>query len=1553
MPNIETDEVLVNRNSTTYKTTVGAMADLQDNDLMLVNRAGTTYTVTGKEIKDSVQTEEAPVITSAVLTQNQVNGDRYTSNEFTTTITYEEDPFPPPQIKMEAEIKGVLGIEASTDTIQTVEADGKTLRMTSAFNLDNGVFEVGDQVQQAGETKFTSSPISVVGADVDNITTFYSTRTTETFNFADYTGAATVAMLRIYNGEQGGEGSSQSNGSGGPGGRGGQQGQMYGRTSTVADTPNWTTNDINGWDSLITPDPPAYNGSNPGANGTSGNLPNQTWQDYFSGYLTFNSGNGGTGTLHNSGSPGAGYGGSGGNGGVQFSRAGTPFSIVTEGDTFGDDTYLFDSSVGGLRGQEPKTDDARGGPGGNGGRGYGAGGGGGGGETTMAGNNSGRGSGGAGGPGVALAAVTGQRFFATAYKFQNPGDIANISAGQTFVASSGATGTVVSVDALNLSVLLNIESGTVTLSNTIEFTTPAGKGTIDSIDTTVTPATVVIDPITSGAFAEGQFLVFQTPQPILVTPRTDDITQINGDVLTFSGDKDLLNFSNGDPITMVNADGSAAEALIQTSAIAKGEAINGIVYGNYLTSNAGEMQNTHNAFNGSPSRYNPSQSQSRAPQAITTFTPPTPIPYNTLEFGMNGTSSSRNSRGEYSVNGASFQVGPEGNDKLDMENQLVNGPGVLNNLRILEQHAGDPGGSQSLARFYYVKIDGEYLLDADFEGAGAKLTFEDDTNLEYFKAGDQVVSGLSSNLSTQIYTGTGQAKSITNVGFSPDLVWIKRRDGANAHVLFDTARGVQKQLECNNSNIEVTISDSVTSFDADGFTMGAFSQGSENGNVFSAWCFDAGTDDYATSNFGGVTMPTYYKASTKKGFSVCTYTGGGGNNSYGHGLGAAPDFVIVKRRDGGSTDWATYHSAVSGMKTGALSINTNGAFEPGTETQWNANIDFDDTAVYLSNGGESTNVGGASYVAWNWVETPGVSKFGQYSGQFDAQVIDCGFAPALVMVKRHNAAGSNWVMTYPSGQYVLANESNGVADSGSQSIKLTDNGFILPQNADTDVNTNGNSYLYCAWSAQTVYGTVFEDADVVNKTMTVQGSSTWDATNQSQTWSSGADTSWSNTNPASNLFNGSTGSNQEAWGDKAFVNFTNLTANESLEAYYYAGAVAQGSEPASEQWQINGTDIGTVHPNPGGVTTTQWVDLTPYFTFPLDITTLRSANNNSGGMFAIKVDGKTLVDPSNSATNWSTELTSDNAWNYESLASAFDGTTGTGANATGGTNEGTRTLSGFATYFPNGQGPYTVEVASTTNMEISINNGQFTVTGAVPGQFATVGTVDEFSNLNINLSTNGGVYLSGIKVNGEWLLDQGVRDLGPSTVATIKSGTGTVNSIDAQNNAMTIDNNNGQWVTGYYVQTPEKPAISQTGYLIFGSGGDVTGVTLAPQPAVVMVDANPVLTFPATFGTGETPDTELPYPTSLMTKITATNVFSDGTVNTASANTNVLYPTTTTFTALSANASSSYTTAGVAQLAANLATFSGREAAANNDPTDMQGVMSARQTEINDYINGL
>ena len=91
------------------------------------------------------------------------------------------------------------------------------------------------------------------------------------------------------------------------------------------------------------------------------------------------------------------------------------------------------------------------------------------------------------------------------------------------------------------------------------------------------------------------------------------------------------------------------------------------------------------------------------------------------------------------------------------------------------------------------------------------------------------------------YTGTGATRSITGVGFQPDLVWTKSRSNAETHKLVDSVRGATKALSSDTTGDEVTES-GLTSFDSDGFTVDGTTDTGYNTNTYTyvGWAWKIG-----------------------------------------------------------------------------------------------------------------------------------------------------------------------------------------------------------------------------------------------------------------------------------------------------------------------------------------------------------------------------------------------------------------------------------------------------------------------------------------------------------------------------------------------------------------------------------------------------------------------------------------------------------------------------------------------------------------------------------------
>jgi hypothetical protein len=321
------------------------------------------------------------------------------------------------------------------------------------------------------------------------------------------------------------------------------------------------------------------------------------------------------------------------------------------------------------------------------------------------------------------------------------------------------------------------------------------------------------------------------------------------------------------------------------------------------------------------------------------------------------------------------------------------------------------------------------------------------------------------------YTGTGASLTVANTvgsaSFQPDFVWVKGRSGATDHALYDSVRGVQKQLESNQSGAETTETTGLTAFGSTGFTVGALAQMNTSAATYVAWQWKAGGN--AVTNTDG-TITTTVSASPSSGFSVMTYTGTGiDNKTIGHGLGAAPKFLIWKPR-ASATDWMVWHTGLSGFNYD-VRLNTTAA--QGTGANPLNNTAPSSTVITLRNQGD-VNGSGTTIVCYAFAPVAGYSAFGKYTGNgsADGPFIYTGFRPRLMMWKRTDAV-ADWYMwdttrdTYNGGGKVLwPNYSNGETDYGTGSSGLWDilsNGFKLRTNSG-GMNTNGANMIYMAFA---------------------------------------------------------------------------------------------------------------------------------------------------------------------------------------------------------------------------------------------------------------------------------------------------------------------------------------------------------------------------------------------------------------------------------------------------------------------------------------------------------
>ena len=326
------------------------------------------------------------------------------------------------------------------------------------------------------------------------------------------------------------------------------------------------------------------------------------------------------------------------------------------------------------------------------------------------------------------------------------------------------------------------------------------------------------------------------------------------------------------------------------------------------------------------------------------------------------------------------------------------------------------------------------------------------------------------------YTGNGTAigsggQAITLDGdedMQPDWVWIKDRSDSDRPRMFDVIRGVTKELDTSDTTGETTLTEGLTTFGSDGFTVGNHEGVNSNTDSFVAWCWKAGGS--GSSNTDGSINTIKTSANTTSGFSINTFTGTQNVGTVGHGLGSAPGVMIVKNTADSSDAWYVYHQGLaSDPETDYIILNTTAA-KVDYNTPWNDTAPTSSVFTVGADGGN--NESGSTMAAYCFAEKQGFSKFGSYTGNGSSSAnsgpfVYLGFKPSLVIVK--NTSGTEGWQIWDNkrssfngqGSNISPNSSN--AESTGVRVHFFSNGFQLVSSG-ADQNTDGNVFIYMAFA---------------------------------------------------------------------------------------------------------------------------------------------------------------------------------------------------------------------------------------------------------------------------------------------------------------------------------------------------------------------------------------------------------------------------------------------------------------------------------------------------------
>lgn len=396
------------------------------------------------------------------------------------------------------------------------------------------------------------------------------------------------------------------------------------------------------------------------------------------------------------------------------------------------------------------------------------------------------------------------------------------------------------------------------------------------------------------------------------------------------------------------------------------------------------------------------------------------------------------------------------------------------------QASGDPAAGTNAA---FTTLSGSYYAASsvrfngnqhDYNFGQRPFTYTPPTGFVALNTFNLPTPTIGATASTQagkyfnpvLYTGTGSARSVTGVGFAPDFVWIKVRNAAYDHQLYDIIRGAGKYLYSNSTVSEQNDINQLSSFDSDGFSLGSGVGTNESAKTFVAWCWDAnGTG--VTNTAGSITSTV--SANTTAGFSIVTYTGNNTSGAtVGHGLGVTPAMIIGKNRSGAAQNWQVWHQS---MGDNVMQLNLTNAQVASTSNSVFL-VSSINSSVFALGTNPSINGNSTTQVAYCFAQVAGYSAFGSYTGNgsTDGPFIYTGFRPRYVLIKRTDSS-DDWILldtsrsTYNVSSLTLYANGSYAEDSNvtNRSLDFLSNGFKI-RSSGIYINASGGNFIYACFA---------------------------------------------------------------------------------------------------------------------------------------------------------------------------------------------------------------------------------------------------------------------------------------------------------------------------------------------------------------------------------------------------------------------------------------------------------------------------------------------------------
>ena len=389
---------------------------------------------------------------------------------------------------------------------------------------------------------------------------------------------------------------------------------------------------------------------------------------------------------------------------------------------------------------------------------------------------------------------------------------------------------------------------------------------------------------------------------------------------------------------------------------------------------------------------------------------------------------------------------------------------TFNSLTAITFNAVDGTNWYSIAG---VEVNGKLLVDTGVIPAGSlnSSLYNQDENWSTTSGVTTPANAFDGDLSTGgVVASSGSAVTITTSSFTATRIRFYKNGNNDASLTTITVNGAnynfpQQSTATGWVEVDLGSSTTVTTFTSTWYGSYTLYAVEVDGKILV---------DTSVTLADVPEITSTVRVNRSAGFSIVSYTGTGVNASFAHDLNAAPQWILVKRRDSTAQNWAAYHQSIVGMSAGYLHFNLANAFNTGYTAVWNST---DPTSSVVSIGTDpEVNASGGTYIAYCWTPVEGYSAFGSYAGNgiSDGPFVYTGFRPRWLFVKSSTSA-HGWLMvdaarnTYNYvDNYVYANsngaENNNVADL----FTFMANGIKVGNSSAT--NASGATFIYAAFA---------------------------------------------------------------------------------------------------------------------------------------------------------------------------------------------------------------------------------------------------------------------------------------------------------------------------------------------------------------------------------------------------------------------------------------------------------------------------------------------------------